>query len=234
VDIEIGPTDVYQPIPNPFFLINPTTIRMSWYIMGFLVLLVIFVRLKIRQRNPGRLQTMLETIVGAFDGLCKSTLGERGRSYLPFIGSLFLFVWMSNIIGIIPTFEEPTKDANTPIGLMIIAILTAHISAIRIKGIGQYIKEYFEPAFRIRGVWIPNLLFAPLNVVGEFGKAISMAFRLFGNIFGGGIIVLVISSLVSFVGLPPFLNLFLGLFSGTVQAFVFSMLALTYTAVATS
>jgi F-type H+-transporting ATPase subunit a len=233
MDIEIGPTDVYQPITHPFFLINPTTIRMSWYIMIFLTLLVILVRVRLKT-HPGRLQVMLETIVGAFDSLCKSTLGDRGRKYLPFIGSLFLFVWLSNICGIIPIMEEPTKDANTPIGLMIIAILTAHISAIRLKGIKEYVKEYFEPAFRIRGIWIPNVLFAPLNIVGEFGKAISMAFRLFGNIFGGGIIVLVISSLVSFVGLPPFLNLFLGLFSGTVQAFVFSMLALTYTAVATS
>jgi len=233
MDIEIGPTDVYQPIPHPFFLINPTTIKMSWYIIIFLTILVIFVRLKLKAR-PGRLQVMLETVVDAFDSLCKSTLGDRGRKYLPFIGSLFLFVWMSNIIGIIPFFEEPTKDANTPIGLMLISIFTAHISAIRIKGVKEYVREYFEPALRIRGIWIPNVLFAPLNIVGECGKAISMSFRLFGNIFGGGIIILVVSSLVSFVGLPPFLGLFLGLFSGTIQAFVFSMLALTYTAVATS
>jgi F-type H+-transporting ATPase subunit a len=172
--------------------------------------------------------------VDALDNLCKSTLGDRGRRYLPFIGSLFLFVWISNIIGIIPGLEEPTRDANTPIGLMAVSIITAHVSSIRVKGMKEYIKEYFEPGLRIRGKWMPNVLLAPLNIIGECGKAISMSFRLFGNIFGGGIIIVVISSLVSFVGVPPFLHLFLGLFVGTIQALVFSMLALTYTAVATS
>jgi F-type H+-transporting ATPase subunit a len=198
-----------------------------------LTLLAILVRLKLKQQ-PGRLQVLLETIVGAFDSLCKSTLGERGRTYLPFIGSLFIFVWLSNIIGIIPGLEEPTRDANTPIGLMAVSLLTAHISSIRLRGFKEYIKEYFEPGLRIRGVWLPNVFLAPLNVIGECGKAISMSFRLFGNIFGGGVIIVVVSSLVSFVGLPPFLHLFLGLFVGTVQAMVFSILALTYTAVATS
>lgn len=233
MEIEIGPSHAYQPIPHWFFMINTTTIYMSWIIMAFLVAVVLLVRTRLRQQ-PGRLQVMLETVVSAFDNLCESTLGKRGRSYLPFIGTLFLFVWLSNIIGIFPFLEEPTRDANTPIGLMLIAIFTAHISAVRVKGIKTYVMEYFEPAFKIRGVWIPNIFFAPLNIVGEFGKAISMAFRLFGNIFGGAIIIVVISSLVSFVGLPPLLNMFFGLFSGTIQAFVFAMLAVTYTAVATS
>lgn len=233
MDIEIGPAHPYQPIPNGLFLINPTTVIMSWIIIGGVAVLFFFVGRRLNVL-PGRLQAAIEMIVDALDNLCSSTLGKRGRTYLPFIGSLFLFVWLSNILGIIPGLEEPTRDANTPIGLMAVSILTAHISSIRVKGWKEYIKEYFEPGFRIKRMWMPNVLLMPLNVIGECGKAISMSFRLFGNIFGGGIIIVVISSLVSFVGLPPFLHLFLGLFVGTVQALVFSMLALTYTAVATS
>ena len=73
---------------------------------------------------------------------------------------------------------------------------------------------------------------APLNVVGELGKSISLPFRLYGNVFGGAVIITVLSHLIMHVGLPPLLNVFFGIFVGTIQAFVFAMLALTYTAVA--
>lgn len=78
---------------------------------------------------------------------------------------------------------------------------------------------------------VPNMAMAPLNVVGELGKAISHPFRLFGNIFGGFVILTVVSHLIMFIGIPPFLTMFFGLFIGLVQAFVFAMLALAYTAV---
>jgi len=85
-----------------------------------------------------------------------------------------------------------------------------------------YIKEFFQPIF----------LMFPLNIVGEFAKVISISFRLFGNIMGGAIIVIVVSHLLFFVAIPVVLNAFFGLFVGSVQAFVFTMLYLTYTSVA--
>jgi len=233
MEFDFTPHPPYLPFPQLGDVggLNMTTIIMSWLIIGLLILVsaLVFTRLK---RVPTRLQLLLEFVVDGFDNLTRSTLGERGRKYLPFIGSLFLFIWLSNIIGIIPGLEEPTKDLSTPLALALIALPVAHISAIRVKGFKAYVKEYFEPGFRIRGVWIPNVLMFPLNFVGEVGKAISLPFRLFGNIFGGAIIIVVISGLLYNVGLPPFLMFFFGLFVGTIQAFVFSMLALTYTAVA--
>jgi F-type H+-transporting ATPase subunit a len=137
----------------------------------------------------------------------------------------------------VPFFEEPTRDINTPVALAVIAIGVAQISAIRVNGFRAWLAEFFEPAFRVKGIWLPNLFMFPLNVVGEIGKAISLPFRLFGNIFGGAVIILVATWLVPhLLGIPPiatpFLNFFFGVFVGTIQAFVFTMLSLTYIAVA--
>ena len=128
-------------------------------------------------------------------------------------------------------YAEPTADLNTPLACGLIVIFVVHSWAIKHKGIKGYLQSYAEP------IW----LFAPLNIVGELAKGISLSFRLFGNILGGGIVILVLTELLYkfpafffpvWVVVPLGLQLFLGLFVGAIQAFVFSMLALTYTAVA--
>lgn len=181
-------------------------------------------------RFPGKGQVLVEMFVAFFDGLCRDALGERGRKYVPYIGSLFMFLWLSNAIGIVPFFQEPTRDINTPVALAAVAIVVSQVSAIRVNGFKKWFMDLCEPAPRILGIPFPLLL--PLNIVGEIGKAISLPFRLFGNIFGGAVIILVVSTLTLHIGLPAFLNLFFGLFVGTIQALVFTMLALTYIAVA--
>jgi len=98
----------------------------------------------------------------------------------------------------------------------------AHATALRVKGWRAYVREYFQPFF----------LMFPLNVIGELAKVVSISFRLYGNIMGGSIIIYVVSGLVRQLVLPPLLNAFFGVFVGTVQAFVFAMLTLTYISVA--
>jgi len=116
---------------------------------------------------------------------------------------------------------EPTRNLNVPLGMGLMAVSIVHYMAIKNKGIGPYLKGFTEPFFPM----------APINIVGEFSKAISISFRLFGNILGGAIILIVISSLVRFILLPVGLSLFFGIFIGTIQAFVFTMLAISYIAV---
>ena len=99
--------------------------------------------------------------------------------------------------------------------------MIAHYVGIRTKGIGAYLKAYAEPIF----------FMAPLNIIGELAKVVSISFRLYGNIMGGSIIILVVSDLVYHLILPPFLYGFFGLFVGTIQAFVFTMLTLVYISV---
>ncbi len=285
----------------PFEGYNAATLYNSWLVM---IVLVVVAWLAVRSLKmvPGRLQVLFEGLTEFFEDVCNSTLGEEhGRKYLPFIGTLFLFVLFCNVIGSVPNFLGwlgwpgffcPTQDLNTPLGLALIVVFVVHISGIRIRGFRSWLWSFFEPSFpadrlagRIAGAlsfavavllncvflakygaafsewdlmpriaWgvvvaaflcltvlvtvysfqlkrVPNAAMAPLNFVGELGKAISHPFRLFGNVFGGFVILLVVSHLILQIGLPPFLTAFFGLFIGLVHAFVFSMLALAYTAV---
>jgi F-type H+-transporting ATPase subunit a len=175
------------------------------------------------KRIPSKRQIIFESVYSFFEDLVVDTLGKERVHFTPYVLTIFLFIWSSNMLGLIPIpgFMEPTRNLNVPLGMGIMAVLVVHYFAIKHKGIGNYLKGYAEPLFFL----------APLNLIGELSKAVSISFRLFGNILGGAIIILVVSSLVNFIVLPVGLNLFFGLFVGTIQAFVFTMLSLTYIAV---
>ncbi len=217
--------------------------------------------------KPGISQIFLEKLIAAFDDLVHSGFGtkKRGRIYLAALATLFLFIWTSNMMGLIPTPsfhiggeeftdynsnglydpgepyidsngngvqdaglyipepEEPTSNVSTTLSLaLLFVLLIGHGSAIKYNGIVGYIKDYFSP-----GGFIGIAMF-PLNLVGKAAEIVSISFRLFGNIFGGAVIISVVSGLVYYVVLPPFLYGYFSVFVGTVQAFVYTMLALTY------
>ena len=218
---------------------------------------------------PGRGQVVMELLFGVFDSLVTQSIGrkEAARKYLPWIGSLFMFIWLSNMIGmipvphttigaegfhdynfnhvydpgefasefdtngngvhdsgfVIPAFEEPTKDYNVPGGMaLLFVILIGHGGHMRKHGVLGYLKSYIDPG------GLMGLVMMPLNIVGKIAEFVSISFRLFGNIFGGAVILVVVSGLIQFLVFPIGLLAFFGVFVGTVQAFVFTMLALTY------
>jgi F-type H+-transporting ATPase subunit a len=172
-----------------------------------------------RSMVPNRFQVVGELLVGKLYELTEDAMGkELAKTYAPMICALFLFLITSNWLGIIPHLEEPTKDLNTPLSMGLMGFVIAHYVGIKTKGFKTYIKEYFEPMF----------FMMPLNLIGEVAKIVSISFRLFGNIMGGSIIILVVSYLSYNLVLPPFLNAFFGFFVGAVQAFVFTMLTIVY------
>ncbi len=201
--------------------LNATTLVMSWLVMVGLVGFAVMATRRPRA-VPGPVQAAGELLVEGFRDLVNDTLGKLGPRYFSFILSLFVFVLVSNWLGMIPFLEEPTKDLNTTLILGIVGFVVAHVSAVRAKGWRAYLAQYFQPVF----------VMFPLNVIGELAKVVSISFRLYGNIMGGSIIILVVSDLVRQLVLPPFLYAFFGFFVGTVQAFVFAMLTLTYISVA--
>lgn len=220
---------------------------MTWVVMILVILFAYFGVRRLR-RVPGKMQSLVEMFVDYFDGLTIEVLGEKmAKKYTPFIATLFIFICFSNWIGIfppvfkflylvlnwlhlpnigwllhIPVFEEPTKFLSTELALGLMVAFFVHKESIKAHGFGGYLKTYAEPMF----------LFAPLNIIGEIAKVVSHSFRLFGNILGGSIIIVIVSHLLKFILLPPFLNIFFGIFVGAIQAFVFTMLAVTYIAVA--
>ena len=194
---------------------------MTWIAFAILVVLGI---LSTRKRGifPRSMQMFGELFVNQFYDLTEDALDrEMAKKYGPLICALFMFLVLANWLGIIPHLEEPTKDLNTPLSLGLMGFAIAHYAGIKTKGFKAYAKEYLEPMF----------FMMPLNVIGELAKIVSISFRLFGNIMGGSIIILVVSHLTYSIVLPPLLNAFFGLFVGTIQAFVFTMLTVVYISV---
>jgi F-type H+-transporting ATPase subunit a len=200
---------------------NTGTILMTWIVMGGLILFGFLATRKLHFL-PNPFQVVAELLVDIFYNITKDALDEKMvKRYFPLVCTLFMFLVLCNWIGIIPKLYEPTKDLNTTLGLGLMGFVLAHHAAIKTKGFKKYASEYFQPIF----------FMAPLNVIGEIAKVVSISFRLYGNIMGGSIIILVVSHLIYSLVLPPILNLFFGLFVGTVQAFVFTMLTVVYISV---
>lgn len=209
----------------PFFghdiTINLEVVLMTW--IAFAILIVVG-GLSTRKRGvvPRSMQMFGELFVNQFYDLTEDALDrEMAQKYGPLICALFMFLVLANWLGIIPHLEEPTKDLNTPLSLGLMGFVIAHYAGIKSKGFKAYAREYTEPMF----------FMMPLNVIGELAKIVSISFRLFGNIMGGSIIILVVSHLTYSIVLPPLLNAFFGLFVGTIQAFVFTMLTVVYISV---
>lgn len=216
---------------SSFWNINSQTIIFTWIILILLFLISLLARQMLK--DPDSVSAFIViSYVKSFYNLVNQTLGFFSYNHFAFITSLFTFILFCNIISIIPWLEEPTTDVNTTLALGLISFLYVQITSIKVNGFVGYVKEFFLPFF---------LLF-PLNVIGELAKIVSISFRLFGNIFGGSIIARLWLSAISgsiitellgiFFGVNLIITAFFVLFEGFIQAFVFSMLTLTYLSVA--
>ena len=169
-----------------------------------------------------------------FMDMVEQSCGPHTQHFTRFIASLFSFILLCNYIALIPGLHEPTENINTTLALSIMCFFYTNYQAIVAHGIKEYIKEYFQPFF---------LLF-PLHVLGKLSNIVSLACRLFGNIYGGTIIMsmlklavsgsIILQLLFSLSGITLLVTLFFVLFEGLIQAFVFSILTLTYISMAVS
>jgi len=198
-------------------------IIMSWVVILLLVVLALFLRRGLRQRieeKPTRVQAALDALMNTLRSQLTSNFSSErlSRDLFTFISTLFLFVLFCNWLSVIPYFQSPTQDLNVTLSLALLVCAVSQVFAIRVKGGKKYLKSFLEPyAFML-----------PLNIVGEISKPLSHAFRLFGNIFGGAILITVISAKLIPILVPAGLNAFFGLFFGAIQAFVFAILAVAY------
>ncbi len=199
------------------------TMIMSWVVIALLVGLAFLLRRGLRQEveeKPTRVQALLDGLIELLEGqFARNFASERlARDLFPFVSTLFLFVLFSNWLSVIPYLQSPTQNLNVTLGFAVLVLFLAQALAIRAKGLRKYLASYAQP--------YPFIL--PLNIVGEFGRTLSHAFRLFGNIFGGAILIAVVTDRFAPVVVPAGLNAFFGLFVGAVQAFVFALLAVAY------
>ena len=214
-------------IESIFAILNSETLINTWIAMAILLGLGALGRYLILYKKDTVAGFITKKIVVNFMDLIEQSIGKFSFNYFAFITSIFLFIIACNWIALIPELEEPTKDLNTTLALAIVTFIYIQIASIKKNGIGSYIHHYFSR-------------FAPmvfLNIIGELATIMSLSFRLFGNIFGGSIIVTMYNKAVSgsiighvitsIFGIPFIITAFFIIFEGFLQAFVFSIISLT-------
>lgn len=208
-----------------------TTVMTTWFII-----LLLFVLFKFLTRNlslnPSKGQVLLESIYEFLDGTINQILGEWRKKYFTFFGTLFIYIFVSNItsffpipgfkfdgeiLRIYPLFRSPTADLNTTISLAAITTFVFVGTNIKYNGLGGYLKSFAQPT--------PIML--PLNVVGEIAKPLNISMRLFGNMFAGMVIMGLLYVALPWV-IPAPLHLYFDLFQGLVQSYVFLTLSMVY------
>lgn len=195
------------------------TIVTTWVIMLIMVLGAWFVTRKLQTGiEISRWQCILEMIVLSISKQVKEIGLQQAKKYIPFIGTLFLFIGISNILIIIPGYQPPTGSLSTTAALAISVFLAVPFFGIQEGGIRNYLKTYLQPTW----------LMLPFNLIGEFTRTLALAVRLFGNIMSGGMIAAILLSIAPFIF--PMLMEILGLLTGIVQAYIFSVLATVYIA----
>ena len=198
------------------------TIVNTWIIMAVLVLGALIVRVKLRKMDdaPKGLQNVIEAIVEAFDGFLNSMGGEKVRMFGGWFFTVFLFILVSNLSGLVG-MRPPTADWVTPAALAIATFLLIQGTGIYFRGLGGYLKGFFQP------VWV----FFPLNLIGELSRPVSLSFRLFGNILSGLMLLTIVYTLLPIALrflLPIPLHIFFDIFFGALQTIIFCALSLTY------
>ncbi|MDY7564241.1 F0F1 ATP synthase subunit A [Pseudomonas sp. RTC3] len=204
-----------------FFKIN-ATIAFTWALMLFLALGSKLVTRRLsRGLERSGWQNLLEIIVTGIT----TQLGEVGllqpRKYLGFVGTLFLFVASATLFTIVPGYEPPTGSLSTTTALAICVFIAVPLFGIADCGLGEYLRAYTKPTF----------IMLPFNIVSELSRTLALAARLFGNMMSGAMILAILLTITPF--LFPIALSALGLLTGMVQAYIFSILAAVYIAAAT-
>lgn len=168
-----------------------------------------------------RWQSVLEMLVIGMVGQIREVGLNEPKKYIDFIGTMFVFIVVSNLLIIIPWYEPPTASLSTTAALAICVFISVPVFGIAENGIMRYLRSYLQP----------NFIMLPFNIISEFSRTLSLAVRLFGNIMSGGLIVAVLLSIAPFFF--PILMTAFGMLTGMIQAYIFAVLATVYIAAAT-
>ena len=193
------------------------TIAFTWVVMALLVLGSWAVTARLSEgETVSRWQVMLEVVVSTIrDQIAEVGADDPGR-YLPFIGTLFLFIATANVLAVIPGYQPPTGSLSTTAALAICVLIAVPLFSIAQQGFGRYMRTYLQPT--------PLML--PFNLVGEASRTIALAVRLYGNVMSGTVIVGILISVAPFFF--PVVMQVLGLLTGLIQAYIFAILAMVY------
>jgi F-type H+-transporting ATPase subunit a len=183
------------------------TIISTWIMMALVVALAAVAR----RRWPAA----LEMLVDFLSDTVSDVMGRPAGPYLPFLGALAIFIAVANTIGVVPFLVSPTRDINTPLAMALVVFFSVHYFGMRAKGVFGYLKDLASPIFML-----------PLEIVGQLSRTLSLTLRLFGNIISTDMVVAVIFALVPLLVPLPMIGL--SMFTGILQAFIFTALAAVF------
>jgi len=200
------------------FYIN-ATLLFTWLIMALLVFMSIWTTRHLND-GPGvsRWQNLLEIIVDGIRKQIEEISQQQPDRYVPFIGTLFLFIVVSNLLAVVPGYWPPTASLSTTTALAICVFIAVPFNGIAECGLLTYLGQYFKPTF----------FMLPFNIIGELSRTLALAVRLYGNMMSGMVIAAILLGIAPFFF--PILMQLLGLLTGMIQAYIFAVLAMVYMA----
>ena len=192
----------------------------TWLVMAILIALA-FLATRAVSIVPTGLQNLMEVVVTGIEGLLDETMGKEGKAYFPLIATFALFILVSNLIALIPGFYPPTANLNTNAALALTVFVMTHAVGFKKHG-GSYLKHFMGPIW-----WLAPLIFV-IEIIGHLARPLSLTLRLFGNMWGHEIVLMIFLMLVPlFLPIPMML---MGLLVAFIQTFVFTLLAMIYIA----
>jgi len=197
----------------------PEHVTYTWLAMAIIIGLSLAARFSLKKTAPTGVQNLLEVIVGGLNDFIEDIMGPEGKHYLTLIGTLFLFILVCNLQGLVPGFDSPTANINTTLALALVAFTATHYIGLKRHGIG-YIKHFMGP------MWGLAPLMLPIELISHFARVMSLTFRLFGNMVAKHKLLLVLALLAPYFAPVPILGL--GLLVAFVQALVFTLLTMLY------
>lgn len=170
--------------------------------------------------QAGRLQTAVELLVSTLDAQIAEVIPDGGREHLALLGTLFLFLVLANVSGLVPGVQAPTAHLETPAALATVVFMSVHVAGVRRRGLRGYLREFAQP----------TIFLLPLNLLSEVTRTFSLMIRLFGNVMSGEFVIAIVLGLAGlFVPLPL---MGLELLTGIIQAYIFTTLAAVFIAAA--
>jgi F-type H+-transporting ATPase subunit a len=218
MNITTDTTVVFEVLDVP---INATIVN-TWIIMAVLTGASALVTWRLKPEAPAtRWRTALEVIVTAIEGQIAEITRRPSSRFIPFVGTLFLFIAVSNLLLVVPGFKPPTASLSTTTALALSVLIAVPVFGIASRGVGGYLRTYLEP----------TVLMLPFNIISEFTRGLALAIRLYGNIMSGAVIAAILLGVAPFF-FPVVMDM-LGLLTGLIQAYIFAVLAMVYIAAAT-
>jgi F-type H+-transporting ATPase subunit a len=197
----------------------PEHVTYTWLAMAILIGLGLATRFSLKTAAPTGIQNLFEVVIGGLENFIEEIMGPEGKHYFALIASLFLFILVCNLLGLIPGFDSPTANLNTTGALALVSFTATHYIGVKRHGF-SYIKHFFGP------MWALAPIMFIIETISHLARLLSLSFRLFGNMVAKHKLLLVLALLAPYIAPVPILGL--GLMVAFVQAGVFTLLTMLY------